>query len=130
VSIRGLAPVDRQAFEEFASTLPPEEREFSGLEFGPQPMWGAFADRRLIGAAGYDAWPGKISHVSVAVRPSARAKGIGRALVLAAAKGALARRRIVQFRSLAASTAAVGIAKSLGFEWFAETIYMRPPGSP
>lgn len=130
VSIRGLAAMDQVPFAEFMSTLPAEERENSGLEFGPQPMWGAFSEKRLIGVAGYDAWPGKISHVSVAVRPSFRKKGIGRAVVIAAARGAIARRRIVQFRTLAAITAAVGIAKSLDMELFAETIYVRPPNSP
>jgi predicted GNAT family acetyltransferase len=130
VTIRGLAARDAQAFGEFLATLPREEREFSGLEFGPQPTWGAFADNRLVGAAGFDAWPEKIAHLNVGVRPSFRHKGIGTALVRATSRGALARRRIVQFRTAAASTAAVKIAQSLGLELFAETIYIRPLNSP
>lgn len=125
-TIRGLAAMDQVAFAEFAATLPPSEKEFSGLEFGPQPMWGAFSEKKLIAVAGYDAWPGKISHISVGVRPSFRGKGLGKCVTLAAAKGVLARRRIVQFRTLADNTPAVRIAKSLGMELFAQTIYVRP----
>jgi predicted GNAT family acetyltransferase len=65
----------------------------------------------------------------VGVHPGYRNKGFGRLAVLAAARGALARRRIVQFRTLAENDAANALAKSLGFELFAETIYVRPPSA-
>lgn len=124
--VRGLAAMDAAAFMDFLGAIPKEEREYSGLEFGPQPMWGAFVHKQLVAVAGYDAWPGKISHVCVGVRPDFRKKGLGRAVVMAAARGALARRRIVQFRALESNPAAVAIAASLGLEFFAETIYLRP----
>ncbi len=129
-TVRGLAVMDQVAFAEFAATLPVSEREFSGLEFGPQPMWGAFSEKKLIAVAGYDAWPGKISHVCAGVRPSFRGKGLGRAVVLAAVKGALTRKRIVQFRTLAGNEPAIRIAKSLGMEFFGQTIYVRATDSP
>jgi ribosomal protein S18 acetylase RimI-like enzyme len=128
-AVRGLAAMDAGVFAEFANSLSAEDRECSGLEFGPQPMWGLFTQKRLVAVAGYDAWPGKVSHVCVGVHPNFRGKGFGRLAVLAAAKGALARRRIIQFRTLADNDAAIGLAKSLGFELFAETIYVRPPSA-
>ncbi len=128
--IRGLAAMDAGAFSEFASALPAKDREYSGLEFGPQPMWGAFVGKRIVAVSGYDAWPGRISHVCVGVLPDFRGKNLGRSVVLAAVKGALARRRIVQFRTLAGNEPAVALAKTLGFELFGETIYVRPQNSP
>jgi RimJ/RimL family protein N-acetyltransferase len=130
VIIRGLAAMDAPAFSDFVASLPPEDRQASGLEFGPQPMWGAFVKKQIVGVAGYDAWPGKISHVCVGVRPEFRRKGVGRGVVLAATRGALTRRRIVQFRTLTSNSASSRIAKSLGMEFFAETIYVRPFDSP
>lgn len=128
-AVRGLAAMDAAVFADFAAALPAKDRESSGLEFGPQPMWGVFTQKKLIAVAGYDAWPGKISHVCVGVRPEFRGKGFGRLAVLAAAKGALARRRIIQFRTLAENEAANALAKSLNLELFAETIYVRPPSA-
>lgn len=127
VTMRGLAAMDAALFADFIGSMPQKDREASGLEFGPQPMWGAFQKKRLVGVAGYDVWPGKISHICAGVRPELRGSGIGRAVVHAAARGALARRRIVQFRTLVENDAAVALAKSLGMELFAETIYVRPP---
>jgi hypothetical protein len=46
--------------------------------------------------------------------------------VQAAARGALARRRIVQYRTLAANVASVGLATALRLPPFAETLYVRP----
>lgn len=128
VTIRGLARADAAAFAEFTATLSSAEQEMSGLEFGPQPTWGAFMGKRLVGVAGFDTWPGKLAHLHVGVRPGYREQGIGRAVVRAAAKGAVTRRRVVQFRTLRENTRAVALANAIGLELFGETIYVRPLG--
>ncbi len=129
VLVRGLAPSDAKAFGEFVETLTPIEREHSGLEFGPRPLWGVFKEKELIAVAGYDSWPGRIAHIGVAVRSDQRGQKVGQLAVQAAARGALARRRIVQYRTLAENTGSVGIAKALHFVSFAETLYIRPPAA-
>ncbi len=125
--LRGLAAMDARAFSEFAGALTKKEYEHCGLEFGPHPMWGVFFKKQLLAVAGYDAWPGRIAHIGVAVHPDFRRKKLGRLVAMAAARGAMARRRIVQYRTHADNTGSVEIAKALGFELFAETIFVRPP---
>ena len=127
LAVRGLAAMDAKPFAEFVGALTAAEREDSGLELCPRPLWGVFKGKELIAAAGYDAWPGRIAHLGVAVHPEHRGKKLGQLAAQAAARGALARRRIVQFRCLTTNTACVGIAKALHFIPFAETLYIRPP---
>jgi len=128
--LRGLAAMDARAFAELASALSKKEYEHCGLEFGPHPMWGVFLNKQLLAVAGYDAWPGRIAHIGVAVHPDFRGQKLGRLVAMAAARGAMARKRIVQYRTHADNTGSVGIAKALGLELFAETIYVRPPEQP
>ena len=125
--LRGLAAIDARACEELACALTEKEREHCGLEFGPHPMWGVFLKKQLLAVAGYDAWPGRIAHIGVAVHPDFRRKKLGRLAAMAAARGAMARRRIVQYRTLADNAGSAGIAQALGLTLFAETIYVRPP---
>jgi RimJ/RimL family protein N-acetyltransferase len=127
ITVRGLSPVDAKGFAELSSTLTEAERQECGLEFGPRPLWGVFRVKTLIAVAGYDPWPGRIAHVGVAVHPEHRRKGFGQIAVQAATRGALARRRIVQYRTLDSNEASAGIAKALAFLPFAETLYIRPP---
>ena len=126
VLVRGLTASDANAFGEFVGTLTPLEREHSGLELGPRPLWGVFKDKELVAVAGYDSWPGRIAHIGVAVRSDQRGNKIGQLAIQAAARGALARRRIVQYRALAENAAAVAVAHALQFVPFAETLYIRP----
>jgi RimJ/RimL family protein N-acetyltransferase len=129
LTVRGLSAIDAKASAEFIEALTKEQREHSGLELGPRPLWGVFKGKELLAMAGYDSWPGRIAHLGVAVHPEHRGKKLGKLAVQAAARGALARRRIVQYRCLVENTASMGIAKSLGFVPFAETLYLRPPQS-
>ena len=126
VMVRGLSQIDAKLFGEFIESLTPLEREHSGLELGPRPMWGVFKDKELIAVAGYDAWPGRIAHIGVAVHPEHRGQKVGQLVVQAAARGALARRRIVQYRALSDNAGAVGIGNALRFIPFAETLFIRP----
>jgi hypothetical protein len=126
VMVRGLLQNDAKLFGEFIETLTPLEREHSGLELGPRPLWGVFKDKELVAVGGYDSWPGRIAHIGVAVRSDQRGSKLGQLAVQAAARGALARRRIVQYRTLSENEASVALARALQFVPFAETLYIRP----
>lgn len=127
LTVRGLAAMDAKAFAALADALTPVEREESGLELSPRPLWGVFQGKELIAAAGYDVWPGRIAHMGVAVHPAHRGKKLGQMALQAATRGALTRRRIVQYRALSTNPASVGIVKALKFVPFAETLYILPP---
>jgi GNAT superfamily N-acetyltransferase len=125
--VRALTNLDAQAFEDFAETLSEQERQHSGLELGPRPMWGVFKGTHLLAAAGYDPWPGRIAHIGVAVHADHRGQKLGQLAVRAAARGAISRRCIVQYRTLANNAASVGVANALHLIPYAETLYFRPP---
>ena len=127
LQIRGLSAMDAKPFGEFINTLTEIEREHSGLELGPRPLWGLFKGKEILAVAGYDSWPGRIAHIGVAVHPEYRGKKFGQYIAQAACRGALARRRIVQYRTLAENLPSVGIAKALHLVLFADTLYIRPP---
>jgi hypothetical protein len=126
IVVRGLSAIDAKPFAEFFEALNPLEREHSGLELGPRPLWGAFKGKELVAVSGYDAWPGRIAHVGVAVHPAHRGLKLAQLVVQAAARGAVARRRIVQYRALIENGPSLGIATALNFVAFAETLYIRP----
>ena len=63
------------------------------------------------------------------VHPAHRGMKLGQLVVQAAARGAITRRRIVQYRSLTENAAAISLANHLNFIPFAETLYIRPPAA-
>ena len=128
-TVRGLSPMDAKACADFANALGESERDHCALELGTRPTWGVFKGKELLAIGGYDPWPGRIAHLSVAVHPEHRQKKLGQLVSQAAAKGALTRRKIVQFRTLNTNEGAIGVAKALAFVPFAETLYIRPPGT-
>jgi GNAT superfamily N-acetyltransferase len=124
---RDLAEGDAPAFWAFAGALTELEREEAGVDFGPRPLWGIFSGGMLVAVAGYDAWPGRIAHIGVVVHPGFRGMGLGKLAVQYAMRGAIARGRVVQYRTLATNAASLGVARSLGLVRFAETLYIRHP---
>ncbi len=126
VFVRGLAASDLKIYAEFAMTLSREEREMSGLDSFGRQLWGVFSDGVLAAVAGYDAWPNRVAHLGVATRPDFRGRKFAQLAVQAVSRGAVARKRIVQFACLSSSAEAVAVAFSLGFLQFAETLITRP----
>lgn len=127
IRIHAIGTLDEAVFDVFAGALTRAELENSGLDHEQRLMWGAYAENDLVALAGYDSWPARIAHIGVAVHPDHRGRGLGKAMAKAAARGALLRRRIVQYRAPAGNPGAVGIARALGLELFAETLFVRPP---
>ena len=126
VFVRGLAASDLKTYADFAMTLTRSERELSGLDAFGRQVWGVFSDGVLAAVAGYDAWPNRVAHIGVATHPDFRGRKFAQLAVQAASRGAVARRRIVQFACLSASVEAVAVASALGFSLFAETLITRP----
>lgn len=80
--VRPLLPADRPTLEALASSDEPELVGYPGLDVAAEPVWGAFEGGRLLGVARASVRLPRIWLVGgVYVRPEARGRGWGRALV-------------------------------------------------
>lgn len=84
-------------------------------------IFGHFVDGRLVAAASYEIWADRIAHLGVLTHPAHRGRGYGSAVISAASDHAIHEGLVVQFRTLRENTAALTIARRLGFEDYAET---------
>jgi ribosomal protein S18 acetylase RimI-like enzyme len=87
---------------------------------GETHVCGAFIDGRLVGTAGFAVQPGpKAAHKGklwgMYVRPEARRRGVGRALVEAVLAVARERVELMQLRVVSDNTAALNLYERLGF---------------
>jgi predicted GNAT family acetyltransferase len=79
----------------------------------------------LAVVAGYEVWGGSIAHISVIVRPGFRGRGFARAAVAHVAARAVEAGLLPQYRTLESNRASIRIAKSLGFEPYAQSMAIR-----
>jgi predicted GNAT family acetyltransferase len=103
----------------------PKIDEYSGLEFGEQPIAGLICDGEIVAAAGYEIWGGEIAHIGVVTHPRHRGNGLGRTVVSAIAMHGLEKGLLLQYRTLYSNVPSMRIAKSLAFEEYGATIYVR-----
>jgi RimJ/RimL family protein N-acetyltransferase len=90
-------------------------------------VWGVFVQGVLASISGYDAWPNRVAHIGVATHPNFRGRKFAQVAVQAAVRGAVLRRRVAQYRCLAADAAAAGVGTALGMDCLAETLFIHPP---
>lgn len=120
-----LEPADEMELQRFRTSLGEEAWEHSGLGDSPECAAGLFEDGSLVAVAGYRVWGEVLAHIVVGVRPSARGKGLGRAVVSWIGREALKRGLVLQYRTLLANQPSVSIARRLGFVHYADTLAIR-----
>lgn len=116
---------DEAPLAALAAACGPTGWEHGGIHAGGGPIYGVFEGERLLAACMIARWPGRIAHLCVATDPQARGRGLGQAVVGAAAAAALADGQLTQYRTLAANAPSVGLAARLGFTLYATTVAVR-----
>ncbi|MBB4634797.1 GNAT family N-acetyltransferase [Longimicrobium terrae] len=122
---RPLTGDDAPWVEALKAACSPEEWEHGGSDIAGGTAVGVFVDGRLAALAGYEVWDGCIAHLAIVTAPAYRGRGLGRAAVGAAARAAVQRGLVAQYRTLDANAASVRIAHALGFVRFATSVSVR-----
>jgi GNAT superfamily N-acetyltransferase len=127
-NVRLLDEDDRQFLVELKQRIPVQDWEYSGLK-PEQPIAGYFVDGELRSAAGYKLWGDYIAHIGVVTRPDCRSCGYARACVRKIAQQAIAVGLIALYQTLYTNKAAIIVGQALGFEHYADKIYVRATSS-
>jgi GNAT superfamily N-acetyltransferase len=78
----------------------------------------------LSALAGYQIWNENIAHLHVVTHPRHRGRGLGRAVVAAAAEHALDAGLLPQYRTLRENAPSMAIARKLGFVDYGSSVYI------
>ncbi len=92
----------------------PEDWAESGVEVERLGLFGCFEQQRLVAVASYAVWGGTLAHIGVITHPERRGSGYGRTAAASAAKDALDRGFVVQWRALESNSASIALGNSLG----------------
>ena len=122
---RLLTDRDLPALGRLEAACGPSAWEHSGIDPARPPVFGCFAGAELAAAGTLTPWGDRLLHVGIATYPGYRGRGYGKAVVSAMTDHGLAEGRVVQYRTLEANLASLGIARALGFRRFARTLAVR-----
>jgi GNAT superfamily N-acetyltransferase len=125
---RLLTDHDLPALRRLADACGPSAWEHSGIRPGGSPVFGCHAGGALAAAGMLAPWGARLLHVGIVTHPAHRGRGYGKAVVSAMTAHGLAAGGVVQYRTLEANLASVGIARALGFQRFARTLAVRLTG--
>ena len=122
---RPLTDRDLPALRRLAGACGPTAWEHSGIRPGGSPVFGCHAGDELAAAGMLAPWGPRLLHVGIVTHPAYRGRGYGKAVVSAMTAHGLDAGGVVQYRTLEANPASVGIARALGFRRFARTLAVR-----
>jgi GNAT superfamily N-acetyltransferase len=127
---RLLTDQDLPELRRLAAACGPVDWAHSGIDPARPPVFGCFAGAVLAAAGMLEPWGDRLLHVGIVTHPGYRGRGYGKAVVSAMTAHGLATGGVVQYRTLQANLPSVGIARTLGFQLFAQTLAVRltPPG--
>jgi GNAT superfamily N-acetyltransferase len=120
------------ALRRLADACGPQDAEESGILAVGSPVAVWRAGGRVAAACGYQAWHGRLAHLSVLVDPAWRGRGLGTAVAAAAVRRAVDAGLVPQWRARLTLAASRRIAASLGFVELGRqaTFRLAAPGSP
>jgi GNAT superfamily N-acetyltransferase len=122
---RLLTDRDLPALRRLADACGPTAWAHGGIRAGSSPVFGCHPGGALAAAGMLEPWGARLLHVGIVTHPDCRGRGYGRAVVSAMTAHGLAAGGVVQYRTLQANLASVGIARALGFQRFARTLAVR-----
>ncbi|HEY2308039.1 MAG TPA: GNAT family N-acetyltransferase [Streptosporangiaceae bacterium] len=106
-------PPQDPAVRRFLSAADLDDANESGLDEITSPAFAIREHGRIVAAAGYRDWPGRVAHLSVLTAVRARGRGLGTATASAAVAAAIGEGKLPQWRARPDSSRR--IARSLGF---------------
>lgn len=122
---RALSASDSATYRQLVAELESEVVEETRITADTFPAFGAFSGDTLCSVASYEVWEPAIAQIRVATHPSYRRRGFARSAVQALAAAALDRGLILQWRALASNQNSLALARSLGFNYYGSTLYVR-----
>lgn len=129
-SVRRLTERDADAFEAFASAMPPQDLDDAYVELEHWAVFGAFHGEKLACAASMYPWEGSdLADLGVVTLPEFRGQGLARAVVRESCRYAYSQDHEPQYRCQLDNTASRALAASAGLAWFAnwEVVSPEPP---
>ena len=126
VGARALTSADHAAVADLRAACSEEEWDHGGSDAAQVQTFGCFDEAgNLLTLAGYKIWGGTIAHISIVSARDARGRGLGTQAVAAAAGHALDAGLLPQYRTLAANTPSMAVAKKLGFEEYGFSVFVQ-----
>jgi GNAT superfamily N-acetyltransferase len=116
---------DSDAIAAFASDCRDAGWDQSGLVEATLYRSAWFEDRRVVAMAAYRAWNEAAGDPCVLTHPEFRRRGFGAAVVSATVQLALAEQKLPLYQTLESNTAAVRLAKQLGYQQYARHVAVR-----
>jgi RimJ/RimL family protein N-acetyltransferase len=121
-TVRALTPADAAAFAAFQARCSEHDLNESDISVDHEAAYGVLDEDRIVAGASTYMWDGLVD-VGVLTDPAYRGQGLGKAAVSAASAHYVdnpAEPRIVCYRHAASNLASQGIARSLGFSFYAD----------
>ena len=125
LSVRFLEPHDAAAVEAFRLSCGQDAWEFAGLAEGTSYLVAGFDGDRIVSLAGYRAWSNQAGDPCVLTHPAYRGRGWATATTSALVERALNEGKVVLYQTLETNTAAIKIARQLGYEQYARHVAVR-----
>lgn len=92
-------------------------------------VYGFEEDGWLAAAGNLTPFRGQPADIGLLTHPAARGRGLATRIAVQMIQDALSVAKIVRYRALAANTASLAIARSLGFAWHGQNLIARLPSS-
>jgi GNAT superfamily N-acetyltransferase len=121
---RGLA-ADDPALEALRAACTPEEWDYSALNQEADEAFGCFAGGALAAAGKLHDLRGQVLSVGVLTHPNYRGQGYGTAVARAMTAYGIDAGRVMYYRALLSNQASVRIARSLGYQDYGTTLFLR-----
>jgi GNAT superfamily N-acetyltransferase len=124
--VRLLESEDQAALRRLGDAVGDEDWQHAGLRTdGGAPMFGVFADDRLLAAASFEVLLDSVASLGVATHPAERGRGLARRVVAAAAGAAAEAGMLLQYQTLESNLASLRLATRLGFGVYGRSLAFR-----
>ncbi len=122
---RKLLSADDPPLRRLEGASAAQEWEYSALNQEADEAFGCFVGEKLVAAGRLHDLRGQVLSVGVLTHPDHRGHGYGRAVVSAMTRYGIEAGRVMFYRTLLSNRASVQIARSLGYQEYCRTLFVR-----